>query len=151
MITTGKFLTAAQIASGLGTYKSKIRRLARREQWPVQKIANRLLYRVPRSLRRRLDPSSQPAAMGTFPPAISAEEKARLRRVQFRFEAVCALEELLASRVLTERALRQVATSFSFHTSPTSLRRWQAAYRRDGFEGLQERKLGHSGCKRAKA
>jgi hypothetical protein len=54
---------------------------------------------------------------------------------------------LLASGMPAERALLQVAGMFSFSASPTSLRKWQAAYRDHGFGGLQEHKAGRVGRK----
>jgi|SRR5208282_6125327 len=145
--TGGKWRTARQIALALGVYKKAVHRKALREQWPVQKVGNRLLYRVPHSLRRRLGPSPQPAAGGTFPPAVPPVERARLLRAWFRFKAVCELENLIALRVPPERALLQVARIFRFRTSQSSLRKWQDAFRHGGFQGLQEHKAGRVGRK----
>jgi hypothetical protein len=156
MMTDDKLWSARQIASAIGTSKSQIRRLARRQHWPRRKRGNRYLYLVPDQLRARLEPMLQPRAQPIFPPRITPAEAARMQRAWWRFQALCKLSDLERRGVQIERALRQLAQTFTFYTrpsifrvSPSSLRAWGKAYSQHGLSGLLEHKAGRVGRKRS--
>jgi hypothetical protein len=153
MMTDDKLWSARQIASAIGTSKSQVRRLARRQHWPRRKRGNRYLYLLPDQLRARLEPVLQPRAQPIFPPRITPAEAARTQRTWWRFQALHRLSDHQRSGIGTERALRQTAAEFQgpslFHASATSLRRWGVAYALQGFQGIQEHKAGRVGRKRS--
>lgn len=74
-----------------------------------------------------------------------------LARALVREELVRYLERLLEQGTPRERALRLAATAFHFGSSVSSLRRWEANYRRMGLRGLFEDRLGRCGRKPKRA
>jgi hypothetical protein len=70
-------------------------------------------------------------------------------RALMREQCVRFLGQLIASGLPREKALTRASDEFRFRASARSLRRWESAYKRHGFSGLFEHKVGRVGRKSA--
>jgi hypothetical protein len=146
---TQLFFPARVIAAVAGWGGSKtVHRRAQREGWPKRKRGNFYEWQPPRALRAKcLLISQQTNRAGFSAFVIETSSRAEIFRAHNRFAAISGLETALQSGMRFKRALAQVARDFTFQCHPSSLRRWQHRFSKDGFIGLLEKKRGNSGRK----
>lgn len=139
---TDNFFRARALAKIARVSAKTIHRLAMRECWPRRVIGNRFEYSPSPAWRagyRRIA-----SARASVPcPGISPQGSHRQAILAFlRWHCLAELAQLRAAGVPVEISLVRTAAAFRFKVSPTSLRRWDAAFCQRGVLGLLERKRG---------